>query len=236
MASVASLREHLIEELNDLLNAEQQLIKALPKMAERASRKELQRAFRRHLAETKTHERRVAQALQTLGEEASGETCEAMEGLLEEGQELMSSGEPGGLLDAMLITAAQKVEHYEIASYGTVRTYANVLGEKKVAQLLAQNLKDEKNADKTLTSIAEGSVNKQAAREWHEQQTAEGMIQKGAAWIGATVGGVAKRVMPTGGRNQGRSQAADRGNNRSRATRASRTNNGRSSGSRSPKR
>jgi ferritin-like metal-binding protein YciE len=235
MASVASLREHLIEELNDLLNAEQQLIEALPKMAGRASRKELQRAFRKHLAETKTHERRVAQALQTLGEEASGETCEAMEGLLEEGQELMSSGDPGGLLDAMLITAAQKVEHYEIASYGTVRTYANVLGEKKVAQLLAQNLKDEKAADRTLTSIAEGGVNKQAAREWHEQQTAGGMFQKGAEWVGAAVGGVAKRIMPAGGRRQGRSQAADRGN-RSRTTSASRTNNGRSSGSRSQKR
>ena len=207
MASVASLREHLVDELNDLLNSEQQLIEALPMMAERASRKELQAAFRRHLAETKTHERRVAQALKALGEDARGKTCEAMEGLLSEGQELMSSGEPGALLDAMLITAAQKVEHYEIASYGTVRTYANVLGEKKVAQLLEQNLRDEKNADRKLTSIAEGAVNKQAAREWHEHQTAMGMLEKGAQWIGSTVGSVTKRVMP--GSGQKRSQAAD---------------------------
>ena len=208
MASVASLREHLVEELNDLLNSEQQLIEALPMMAERASRKELQAAFRRHLAETKTHERRVGQALKALGEDASGKTCEAMEGLLSEGQELMSSGEPGALLDAMLITAAQKVEHYEIASYGTVRTYASVLGEKKVAQLLDQNLRDEKNADRKLTSIAEGAVNKQAAREWHEQQTAMGMLEKGAQWIGSTVGSVTKRVMP--GNSPKPSQAADR--------------------------
>ncbi len=219
MASVASLRQHLVDELNDLLNAEQQLIEALPTMAERASRKELQSAFRRHLAETKTHERRVTQALKALGEKASGTTCEAMEGLLEEGQELMSSGEPGALLDAMLITAAQKVEHYEIASYGTVRTYANVLGEKNVAQLLEQNLRDEKNADKKLTSIAEGGVNKQASREWHEQQTAMSMLEKGAQWLGSTVGGVSKRLAPRRGAAPTRAQAADRGGQK-RARRA----------------
>ncbi len=221
MASVASLREHLVEELNDLLDAEQQLIEALPTMAERASRKELQSAFRRHLAETKTHERRLSQALKALGEDASGTTCDAMKGLLDEGQELMSSGEPGALLDAMLITAAQKVEHYEIASYGTVRTYANVLGEKKVAQLLEQNLRDEKNADKKLTAIAEGAVNKQAAREWHERQSATTMLEKGAEWIGSAVGRV-RGVMPSGSRGQGRAHAADRGDrSQSRGRRSS---------------
>src|SRR6185295_15472076 len=136
MASVSSLREHLVEELNDLLNAEQQLVEALPKMAERASSRELRAAFKGHLAETKTHERRVAQALKQLGEKPEGKTCDAMKGLLEEGKELMESGEPGALQDAMLITAAQKVEHYEIATYGTVRTYAQVVGESGVAKLL----------------------------------------------------------------------------------------------------
>jgi ferritin-like metal-binding protein YciE len=222
MASVASLREHLVEELNDLLNAEQQLIEALPMMAEHASRKELQSAFRRHLAETKTHERRVTQALKALGEDASGKTCEAMEGLLTEGQELMSSGEPGALLDAMLITAAQKVEHYEIATYGTVRTYANVLGEKNVAKLLEQNLKDEKAADKKLTTIAEGGVNKQAAKEWHEQSsTTTDMLHKGAQWLGSTVGGAMKRVMPG-------QTASDRGAGPRRRSTQSRKTNGRS--------
>src|SRR5215213_10849452 len=95
MATVASLREHLVEELNDLLNAEQQLIEALPQMAGRAASRELKAAFKSHLAETRQHEKRVAQALKQLGEKASGKTCEAMKGLLEEGQELMASGEPG---------------------------------------------------------------------------------------------------------------------------------------------
>src|SRR6476619_5533104 len=103
MASVASLREHLVEELNDLLNAEQQLIEALPKMAERAADRELRTAFRSHLAETRQHEKRVAQALKQLGEEASGKTCEAMKGLLEEGQELMDGADGGALRDAMMI-------------------------------------------------------------------------------------------------------------------------------------
>src|SRR5215213_6447995 len=169
MATVASLREHLVEELNDLLNAEQQLIEALPQMAERASSRELKAAFKSHLAETKQHEKRVSQALKQLGEDASGKTCEAMKGLLEEGQELMSSGEPGALQDAMLITAAQKVEHYEIATYGTVRTYASVIGERGIAKLLDQTLKEEKAADKKLTGIAEGSVNRRASEEYHEQ-------------------------------------------------------------------
>ena len=221
MATVGSLREHLVDELNDLLNAEQQLIEALPMMADRASRRELQSAFRRHLAETKSHERRVTQALKALGERASGKTCEAMEGLLEEGQELMSSGEPGALLDAMLITAAQKVEHYEISTYGTVRTYANVLGEKNVAKLLEQNLKDEKAADKKLTAIAEGGVNRQAAKEWHEQSSAAtGLLQKGAQWVGSTVGGAMKRVMSA--------QASDRRSRSRSASSSSRRSNGRS--------
>ena len=212
MASVASLREHLVEELNDLLNAEQQLIEALPKMAERASSRELRAAFKAHLAETRQHEKRAAQALKKLGEKASGKTCEAMKGLLEEGQELMDGADAGALRDAMMITAAQKVEHYEIASYGTVGTYARVLGEKGVAALLEQTLKQEKAADKKLTAIAERSVNRRAAKEWQEQTgaaaAATGMLQKGAEWIGSTVSGAVKSVLP--------SQAADKPRKRSR--------------------
>jgi ferritin-like metal-binding protein YciE len=200
----------LIEELNDLLNAEQQLIEALPEMADAASQGRLKAAFKSHLAQTRTHEKRVSQALRLLKEKPGGKTCEAMEGLLEEGQELMSSGEPGALLDAMLITAAQKVEHYEIATYGTARTYAQVLGERGVARLLDQTLREEKAADKKLTVIAEGAINTRAAREWHEQQTATGMLQQGAEWVGATVGGALKRVMP-------RAQASDRSSDRRKA-------------------
>jgi ferritin-like metal-binding protein YciE len=194
MASVASLREHLVEELNDLLSAEHQLIEALPKMQQNASRRELKAAFKSHLGETKGHARRVEQALKALGEEPAEKTCEAMKGLLEEGEELMGSSDGGALRDAMMITAAQKVEHYEIATYGTVRTYAEILGEKAVAKLMAQTLKEEKAADKKLTTIAVGSVNGQAATEWHEQSSAGEMIQKSAEWIGSTVGDAVKNV------------------------------------------
>jgi ferritin-like metal-binding protein YciE len=227
MASMTSLREHLVEELSDLLNAEQQLIEALPQMAERASSRELRTAFKSHLAETKQHEKRVGQALKQLGEEASGKTCEAMQGLLEEGQELMEGSEPGALQDAMLITAAQKVEHYEIATYGTVRTYATVVGERGVAKLLQQTLKEEYAADKKLTKIAEGSVIRRASQEYHDQSPdAADMLQKGASWVGSTVGGAVKRVMP-------KSQAADTGRKRSKA---SRKTNGRKAAGRSRKR
>src|SRR3954452_10453336 len=206
MASVASLREHLVEELNDLVNAEQQLIEALPEMAERATDRSLRAAFKAHLGETKQHEKRATQALKQLGETASGKTCEAMKGLLEEGQDLMDGADAGALRDAMLITDAQKGEHYEIATYGTVRTYASLLGEKGVARLLEQTLKQEKAADKKLTAIAKGAVNKQAAKEWKEQSSAaentRGLLQKGASWVGTTVNDAVKRVLPN--------QAADR--------------------------
>ena len=203
MASIASLREHLVDELHDLFNAEQQLIEALPQMAQRASTRQLQAAFRSHLAQTRTHEKRVGEALRQLGEKAEGKTCEAMKGLLAEGEKLMGGADGGALRDAMMITAAQKVEHYEIATYGTVRTYAQLLGEREVARLLAQTLKEEKAADRKLTGIAEGSVNARASKEWHEHATAAGLLNKGAEWLGSTVGRAAKTVMARG-------QAADR--------------------------
>jgi ferritin-like metal-binding protein YciE len=211
MASVASLREHLVDELHDLLSAENQLIEALPEMQQNASQRELKAAFKSHLAETRGHARRVEQALKILGEDPSEKTCEAMEGLLEEGQELIEGSDGGALRDAMMITAAQKVEHYEIATYGTVRTYAQILGENAVARLMAQTLKEEKAADKKLTVIAVGSVNGQAATEWHEQSTAGDMLRKSADWVGSTVGDAVenvKKMMP-------RAAAADRGRKKS---------------------
>lgn len=224
MASVGSLREHLIEELNDLINAERQLIDALPQMERKASTRELKAAFRRHLAETRQHEKRATQALERLGERTDGKTCEAMEGLLAEGQELMSSADPSALLDAMLITAAQKVEHYEIATYGTVKTYATVLGETGVARLLDQTLRQEKAADRKLTSIAEGSVNRRASKEWHEQkgavESATGILQRGAEWIGSTVGGAMKAVHASDRGRAKRRPTASRGNGRTRTRRS----------------
>src|SRR5829696_6524344 len=235
MASVASLREHRVEELNDLLDAEQQLIEALPQMAERASTRELKAAFKSHLAETRQHEKRVSQALQQLGEEASGKTCEAMQGLLEEGQELMSGGEPGALQDAMLITAAQKVEHYEIATYGTVRTYAMVVGQRGVAKLLQQTLKEEHAADKKLTRIAEGSVNRRASEEYHEQASAGDMLQQGANWVGSTVGKAMQSVMPRSHAADSRKQSSGGSRRASRKT-SGRKTSGRKTSGRSRKR
>ena len=216
MATVASLREHLVEELNDLHNAEQQLIEALPQMAQRAASRELKAAFKTHLAQTRTHQRRVTQALRQLGEKPDGSTCEAMEGLIEEGEHLMRSGGPGALQDAMLITAAQKVEHYEIASYGTVRTYAQVVGERAVAKLLEQNLKEEKAADKKLTSIAEGSVNKRAGQEWQGRIGVGSVLERRTRWAGSTVGATVKRLKP-------RAHAADRTRARRSTSRSGRS-------------
>jgi len=215
MGTVASLREHLVEELNDLHDAEQQLIEALPQMAQRAASRELKAAFKTHLAQTRTHQRRVTQALRQLGEKPDGSTCEAMEGLIEEGEHLMKSGGPGALQDAMLITAAHKVEHYEIASYGTVRTYAQVVGERAIAKLLEQNLKEEKAADKKLTSIAEGSINKRAGEEW-QGRIGGSMLQRGTRWAGATVGSTVKRLKP-------RAHAADRTRARRSTSRSGRS-------------
>jgi ferritin-like metal-binding protein YciE len=199
MASTESLRDHLVEELNDLVDAEQQLIVALPQMVEKSSARELKAAFRAHLAETKEHVKRNTQALRLLGETSIGKACEAMQGLIEEGQDLMNGSDTSALLDAMLITAAQKIEHYEIASYGTVRTYAQVLGERGVARLMAQTLREEKAADKKLTGIAERSVNARAAKEFHAESGLEAI---GAGWVGTTVSGAMKKIM--------RTQAADR--------------------------
>jgi ferritin-like metal-binding protein YciE len=218
MASTATLRDHLIDELNDLLNAEEQLIEALPKMAQKATDRQLKTAFTSHLAQTRGHAKRVTQAIQALGEQPDSTTCEAMEGLIEEGEELMSQGEPGPVLDAMLITAAQKVEHYEIATYGTVCTYANVIGERKVSAPLAMNLKEEKAADKKLTSIAEGTINRRAAQAWQQQSASndEGMMERGARWMGSAVG----RMMP---RTSAPDKTRARGTSRKRSTKRSRS-------------
>jgi ferritin-like metal-binding protein YciE len=144
MPTTGSLRAHLIDELVDLLDAEHQLTGALPKLAQAATSRPLRAAFQRHLKETRGHVTRLSQALRELGEKSSSKTCEGMQGLLEEGETMMKRTPAGSLSDAVLITGAQKVEHYEMASYGTARTYAKVLGEKAVARLLGRTLKEEK--------------------------------------------------------------------------------------------
>ena len=153
-----TLRELYIAELKDLYSAEKQLVQALPKMAKNATNPELQAAFENHLEETKRHVERLDQIFETLEASPGGKHCKGMAGLIEEGAELLEEDAQEDVLDAGLITKAQHVEHYEIAGYGTVRTYAEILGESEHAQLLQQTLEEEAAADRLLTELA-GSIN-----------------------------------------------------------------------------
>jgi ferritin-like metal-binding protein YciE len=154
----------LIEELKDIYHAEGQLTKALPRMAKKASSPQLRQAFETHLKETQAQIDRLEQVFEALGEKAKGKKCHAMEGLIEEAKEMMGEDMDEDVMDAALIAAAQKVEHYEIASYGTVRTYAQLLGNKEAARLLQQTLDEEGKTDKLLTKLAESSINIEAAQ------------------------------------------------------------------------
>ena len=156
------LQDLFIEQLRDLYNAEKQLVKALPKMAKKASDEDLKQAFTTHLEETKGHVERLEEIFAGLGKRASGKTCKAMKGLVEEGEEAMEEDATPEVLDAALIAAAQRVEHYEIAGYGTVRSYAKLLGNNAAAKLLQQTLDEEGNTDKKLTQLAESTINVQA--------------------------------------------------------------------------
>ena len=163
MAETNPLEELLVDELKDLYSAENQIIKALPKMAKAASAPELKRAFERHLEETRRQVERLNQIGEALDIKLTGKKCKGMEGLIEEGKEVMEEDLDENALDAGLIGAAQKVEHYEIAGYGTARTHAEVLGLSKVAKLLQQTLDEEGATDKKLTQLAESLINVEAA-------------------------------------------------------------------------
>jgi Mn-containing catalase len=153
---MAALEELLIEEMQDLLHAENQLVKALPKMAKAAHEPKLKQAFEKHTEETKTHVDRLKQAFELLGARAKAKPCKGMLGLVDEGQEKIAEGKDKEDADAdlALVAAAQKIEHYEISGYGTVRTIAERLGESKVAKLLSQTLAEEEKTDKLLTQLS----------------------------------------------------------------------------------
>jgi len=153
----------LVLQLQDLANAEQQLLDALPKMADAASSPDLRSAFRAHLTETRRHAARLSEAFHLLGKEPDSETCQAMQGLIAEGEEIMGLEGEADVKDAALIAAAQRVEHYEIAGYGCARAFARRLGHYGVAALLQETLDEEANADRTLTRIAESHINAEAA-------------------------------------------------------------------------
>jgi ferritin-like metal-binding protein YciE len=158
---LGTMRELLLDELQDLYSAETQITKALPKMAKTSSSSELKKAFESHLKETEGHVQRLERIFKNLGVDSKGKTCEGMKGLLKEGEERIQEGGEPEVVDAGLISAAQRVEHYEIAAYGSARTYAELLNEKDVVKLLEETLEEEKAADQKLTNIAK-TVNKKA--------------------------------------------------------------------------
>lgn len=171
-------KELYIDELKDIYNAENQLVKALPKLAKAAVSSELRQGFQDHLQQTKGHTARLEKIFRSLGESPKGKKCKGMEGLIEEGSEAMEDFE-GAVMDAALIGAAQRVEHYEIAAYGTAAAFADVLGESEHVVLLTETLEEEKETDEKLTALA-GGINAQALQ-GQEQQRSKGKSKaKGA--------------------------------------------------------
>src|SRR5918992_5856102 len=177
-----NLHELFVDELKDIYDAEKQLTKALPKMAKAADSADLRTAFEEHLEITRMQVNRLEEVFKSLGIAARGKPCEGMKGLIEEGQEKMQELEQGPTLDAALIASAQKVEHYEIASYGTLATFAEIMGHQDAKDLLGQTLDEEKEADEKLTQVA-GEINFEAETEQggerEQQEPGGGMAMAG---------------------------------------------------------
>jgi ferritin-like metal-binding protein YciE len=209
MPRIDSLQSLLVNELRDLLDAERRLTKAIPKMAKNASSEPLREALTQHLEETEEQLTRLEEALTALDVDPRAKTCHGMMGLIEEGSEHMQEDyEDDALRDAAIIGAAQKVEHYEIAGYGTAATYARMLGNDHVASLLETTLEEEKAADKKLTEIAESAVNQDAAQEGEGGEMGD---QEGAMAGRARTGGMARpgaRAVSGMGARSGRSSGA----------------------------
>jgi ferritin-like metal-binding protein YciE len=161
--SLDSLEKLFLEELKDMYNAEKQILRALPRMAKAAQSPRLGQAFTQHLKETEDQVQRLERVFKELGQTVRGKKCKGMEGLLEEGKEVLEEEGDPAVIDAALIASAQRVEHYEIAAYGCLRTYAGLLGYSQAEQLLQQNLQEEEAADKKLTQLGESGINEAAA-------------------------------------------------------------------------
>lgn len=168
-----SLHDLYVDELKDLYNAENQLLKALPKMAKKATAPELKAAFTKHLEVTRTQVGRLERIFEALGASPKGKKCKAMEGLVAEGAEVIGEGGDPAVIDAALIACAQRVEHYEMAGYGCVRTFANLLGYGDAATLLQETLDEEGEADKALTELAETVINVEADEADDEEEEDE---------------------------------------------------------------
>ena len=161
--SIKSIDDLFLHGVKDLFYAEKKLVQTLPKMAKKATSAELKQAIEQHLAETEDQVERLERIFELLDETPRGKKCPAMDGLIEEGKEIMEEAEDDDVLDAGMLAAAQAVEHYEIARYGTLIAWGEVLGMGEAVQLLKESLKEEKNADKLLSSLAEGKLNREAA-------------------------------------------------------------------------
>ena len=157
-----SMEKLFLEELKDVYNAEKQLVRALPRMAKAATDAKLQQAFTKHLRETEGHVERLERIFKALGQTPRGKKCKGMEGLVEEGKEILEEDGLPEVIDAALISAAQRVEHYEIAAYGCLRTYAQLLGMRDADRLLQQTLTEEEATDEALTALGEGGINQAA--------------------------------------------------------------------------
>jgi ferritin-like metal-binding protein YciE len=168
MANPSTFHSAFLDELRDLYNGEKQLTRALPRMAKAATAEPLADAFEAHLQETLGHVQRLEKAFASLGETARGKQCDGIAGILEEGKAIMAEDFDEATMDACLIAAAQRVEHYEIAAYGTAVAWAQAMGHDKAARLLQANLDEEKAADEKLTTLANGGVNDQAAARAHQ--------------------------------------------------------------------
>jgi ferritin-like metal-binding protein YciE len=163
MAKIATMEDLFLDEIRDLYDAERQLTKALPKMADAAASEELRDAFEEHLGQTETHVQRLERIFEELGEKATGKKCAAMTGLIKEGDEIVGASDQTAVRDAGLIAAAQKVEHYEISGYGSARTHAELLGNGSAVSLLDETLAEEKEADDKLNELALTLINEEAA-------------------------------------------------------------------------
>jgi ferritin-like metal-binding protein YciE len=213
-----SLKELYVDELKDLYSAEKQLVKALPRMAKNASNPELKQAFTDHLEETEGHIERLEQIFEMLGERAGGKKCKGMEGLIEEAKEMLEEDASEEVLDAGLISKAQHVEHYEMAGYGTVRTYAQQLGLDDQAQLLQQTLDEEGKANELLTQIAESSVNLEAEQGGEEEEETTSS-RRGDRQVSRSVASEGTRSRSGGGSGGGRGGSKSTGSrSRSRSS------------------
>lgn len=175
---INTLQDLYVEELRDIYNAENQLVKALPKVAQAANSDELRSAVEDHLDQTREHIERLDQIFESLGESSKGKKCKAMEGLIEECNELLDEDIADNVMDAALIGSAQRIEHYEISVYGTLATFAKLLGREDDADLLGQTLDEEKETDETLTDIAESTINVEASEGEEEEEEEEAPVAK----------------------------------------------------------